>query len=71
MATSTAGTAADFTVVGELDKQSGYILTGQAVDGGAAGSGLDTIALTIRTPTGGPVYSSSGVVSDGDVVITP
>jgi hypothetical protein len=57
--------------VGELTKQPGYILTGQAVDGGAAGSGLDTISLSFRTPTGAPVYSSSGVVSEGDVVITP
>jgi endo-1,4-beta-xylanase len=71
LSTSTAGTVVDFTVVGELNNQPGYILTGQAVDGGAADSGLDTISLSVRTPTGGPVYSSSGVVSDGDVVITP
>jgi hypothetical protein len=63
--------AVDFTVVGELNNEPGYILTGQAVDGGGAGSGLDAISLTLRTPTGDPVYSSSGVVSEGDVVITP
>jgi len=66
-----AGTAVDFTVVGKLNNQPGYILTGQALDGGSAGSGLDTVSITIRTPTGALVYSSSGPVSEGDVVITP
>jgi hypothetical protein len=68
---SAGGTTVDFTVVGELNKQPGHILTGQAVDGGATGSGLDAISFTVRTPTGDPVYASSGVVSEGDVVITP
>jgi hypothetical protein len=36
-----------------------------------AGSGLDTVSITIRRPTGELVYSSSGPVSEGDVVITP
>jgi len=66
-----AGTAVDFTVVGDLNELPGYILTGQALDGGPAGSGLDTVSITIRTPTGELVYSSSGPVSEGDVVITP
>ena len=68
---SGAGTAVDFTVVGDLNNQPGYILTGQALDGGPAGSGLDTVSITIRTPTGTLVYSSTGPVSEGDVVITP
>ena len=64
-------TAVDFTVVGDLNKLPGYILTGQALDGGPAGSGLDTVSITIRTPTGELVHSSSGPVIEGDVVITP
>jgi endo-1,4-beta-xylanase len=69
---ASAGAATvDFTVVGDLNKQPDYILTGQAVDGGAPGSGLDTISLTVRTPTGDTVFSSTGVVSEGDIVITP
>jgi endo-1,4-beta-xylanase len=68
---SGAGTAVDFTIVGTFNKLPGYILTGQAVDGGASGSGLDALSITIRTPTGDIVYASSGAVSEGDVVITP
>jgi len=68
---SGAGAAVDFTVVGNLNNSPGHILTGQARDGGPAGSGLDTVSITIRTPTGALVYSSSGPVSEGDVVITP
>jgi hypothetical protein len=68
---SGAGTAVDFTVVGDLNNLPGHILTGQALDGGPAGSGLDTVSITIRTPTGARVYSSSGPGSEGDVVITP
>jgi len=71
LSSSGAGTAVDFTAVGALNDQPGYILTGQAKDGGTAGSGLDTVSITIRGPTGELVYSSSGPVSEGDVVITP
>jgi hypothetical protein len=49
----------DFTAWGELNQQPGYILIGQAKDGGSAGSGLDTVSITIRTPTGELVHSSS------------
>jgi hypothetical protein len=71
LSSSGGGTTVDFTVVGDLNDQPGHILTGQAKDGGPAGSGLDTVSITIRTPTGELVYSSSGPVSEGDVVITP
>jgi endo-1,4-beta-xylanase len=71
LSSSGAGTAVDFTVVGTLNKLPGYILTGQAIDGGASGSGLDALSITIRTPTGDIVYASSGVVTEGDVVNTP
>jgi hypothetical protein len=30
----------------------GYILTGYAIDGGALGSGLDYVSITVLTPTG-------------------
>ena len=63
--------AVDVSAVGALNNQPGYILTGQAKDGGPVGSGLDTVSITIHTPTGELVYSSSGPVSEGDVVITP
>ena len=66
-----AGPAVDFTIVGQLEQAPGYILIGQAVDGGPAGSGLDTVSITVRTPTGALVHSSSGPVIEGDVVIVP
>jgi endo-1,4-beta-xylanase len=71
LSSSGTGTIVDFTAVGELNQQPGYILIGQAKDGGSAGSGLDTVSITIRTPTGELVHSSSGPVSEGDVVIAP
>ncbi len=71
LSTTPAGPTVDFTVVGDVNNQPGYILVGQAVDGGPAGSGLDTVSVTVRTPTGDLVYSSAGPVSEGDVVITP
>jgi hypothetical protein len=41
------------------------------LDGGASGSGLDAISITVLTPTGDLVQASSGAVTKGDVVITP
>ena len=67
---SGAGSAVDFTVVGKLNNSPGHILTGQALDGGPAGSGLDTVSITIRTPTPARLLSSRPV-SEGDVVIMP
>lgn len=71
LSSTPAGPAVDFTAVGDVNNKPGYILVGRAVDGGPAGSGLDTVSITVRTPTGDLVYSSSGPVSEGDVVIAP
>ena len=62
-----AGWRVEFTVVGDNAGAAGYILTGYAVDGGPAGA--DVLSLTVRTPTGELVFSGTGVVSEGDVVI--
>jgi endo-1,4-beta-xylanase len=61
----------DFTAVGPNAAQPGYILTGYALDGGGAGSGLDVVSITLRSPTGTLIFSAEGPVSDGDVVVTP
>jgi endo-1,4-beta-xylanase len=66
-----SGNSVDFTAVGTVNGQPGYILTGTGVDLGSAGSGLDTVSITVRTPTGTVVFSGSGVVGGGDVVIAP
>jgi len=58
-------------LLGTVNKKPGFILTGQAIDGGASGSGLDAVSITILTPTGDLVQASSGAVTKGDVVITP
>ena len=63
------GWRVDFTVVGENAGEEGFILTGYAIDGGPAGSGADTLSITVRTPTGAVVFAGTGVVSEGDVVI--
>jgi endo-1,4-beta-xylanase len=65
------GQSLDFTVVGTLNNVPGYVMTGQAVDGGPAGSGRDSISVVIRSGVGKILYQSAGMVSDGDVVITP
>jgi endo-1,4-beta-xylanase len=68
---SEGGTILDVTVVGEFNRQPGYLLTGRAVDGGPEGSGADSIVVEIRTPTGALVHTNEGVVQEGDVVISP
>ena len=47
----------------------GCIVTGYAIDGGAAGSGADMLSITVRSATGTLIFSGTGVVSEGDVVI--
>jgi endo-1,4-beta-xylanase len=61
----------DFTAVGLNAGTPGYILTGYALDGGGVGSGLDVLSVTVRTPTGAVVFTAEGLVSEGDVVVTP
>ncbi len=68
---SGAGWRVDFTVVGTNAQAPGYILTGFAVDGGPAGSGLDSVSITLRTGTGETVFAKAGPVSEGDVVVNP
>ena len=66
---SGAGWRVDFTVVGASAGAEGCIVTGYAIDGGPAGSGADIVSITVRTPAGMLIYSGTGTVSEGDVVI--
>jgi hypothetical protein len=63
------GWRVDFTVVGTSADNEGVILTGYAIDGGPAGSGADSISITVRTATGTVLFTGTGTVSEGDVVI--
>ena len=65
------GPRVDFTVVGTNAGAPGYILTGHVVDGGPSGSGRDVVSVTVRTGTGTVLFSATGPVSEGDVVIAP
>ena len=69
ISTSDAGARVDFTVVGTSADASGYILTGYAIDGGPPEARLDVLSMTVRTPTGTVVFSATGPVSEGDVVV--
>jgi len=66
-----SGYSVDFTVVGTVNGQPGYIVTGTGVDLGAAGSGLDNLSITVRTPTGTVIFSGGGAVAGGDITIAP
>jgi endo-1,4-beta-xylanase len=63
------GWRVDFTVVGTNAGEEGVILTGYAIDEGPAGSGADAMSITVRTATGSVLFSGTGTVSEGDVVI--
>jgi endo-1,4-beta-xylanase len=63
------GWRVDFTVVGTSGDDDGVILTGYAIDGGPAGSGADSVSITVRTATGTVLFTGTGTVSEGDVVI--
>ncbi len=71
LSVSAAGRRVDFTAVGQNAGAPGFILTGHAIDGGQAGSGLDVLSITVRKGTGDVVFSVEGPVSEGDVVINP
>jgi endo-1,4-beta-xylanase len=71
LSVSASGRRVEFTAVGENAGAPGFILTGHAIDGGPAGSGLDVLSIAVRTGTGGAVFSAAGRVSEGDVVINP
>ena len=63
------GWRVDFTVVGTSAGAEGVILTGYAIDGGPSGSGGDSMSITVRTATGTVLFTGTGTVSEGDVVI--
>lgn len=64
-----AGLRVDFTAVGTNAGGPGFILTGHAIDGGPAESGLDHVSITLRAGLGETVFSKAGPVSEGDVVV--
>ena len=66
---SGSGWRVDFTVVGTSAGAERCIVTGYAIDGGAAGSGADMVSITVRTAAGELIYAGTGAVSEGDVVI--
>jgi endo-1,4-beta-xylanase len=63
------GSRIDFTIVGGSGGEEGLLLTGYAIDGGPPGSGADMLSVTVRNPMGAVVFTGTGVVSEGDVVI--
>jgi hypothetical protein len=65
---SVAANTATLAGQGKLNGQTGYSFTVIAKDGGAVGSGLDTVSITIIGPSGYS-YSSSGVIAGGDIVV--
>jgi endo-1,4-beta-xylanase len=65
-----SGNRVDFTLVGPSAGTPGYIVTGFALDGGPAGSGLDVLSITVRTGLGVLVFSAEGPVNEGDVIVT-
>lgn len=65
---SVSGTTANFSGQGTLNGKSGYNFAVTATDGGAAGSGLDTVSITITGPSNYS-YSVNANVVGGDVVV--
>jgi endo-1,4-beta-xylanase len=71
LSSSDEGDRIDFTVVGRNLLAPGYILTGHVIDGGPRQSGLDSVAITVRSPSGAVLFSGGGSVSLGNVVVNP
>lgn len=67
---SGTGNTATFSGQGTLNGQSGYQFTATAKDGGAAGSGLDSISLTITGPNNYS-YIVSSALTGGDIIVRP
>lgn len=59
---------ATFSGQGTLNGQSGYAFNVTAKDGGAAGSSLDNVSVTITGPNNYS-YSANGTVLGGDIVV--
>ena len=66
---SVAGTTATFSGLGKLNGQPGFGFLVTAIDGGVAGSGLDTVSVTITAPTNNVVFSAAGTIAGGDIVV--
>jgi hypothetical protein len=67
---SVSGNTASFSGSGTLNGRIGYSFSVSTADGGSAGSGLDTIAITISGPDGYS-YQAQATVVGGDVVVHP
>ncbi|MBV9763402.1 MAG: hypothetical protein JOZ48_01040 [Acidobacteriaceae bacterium] len=65
---SVSGNTANFSGEGTLNGQTGYSFAIAAKDGGAAGSGLDTVSITITGPNSYS-YTANATVAGGDVVV--
>lgn len=62
------GNSATFTGQGKLNGQLGYTFAVTATDGGAVGSGLDTVSISITGPNSYS-YSTNATIVGGDVVV--
>jgi hypothetical protein len=62
------GKTATFSGQGTLNGKAGYSFAVTAKDGGAAGSGLDTVSITITGPNNYS-YSANGSIAGGDIVV--
>jgi hypothetical protein len=67
---SASGATSTFAGLGTLNGQPGYAFTAMVKDGGAPGSGLDSVTITILGPSGYS-YSVTGAIAGGDVVVLP
>jgi len=67
---SVTGKTATFSGLGTLNGDLGYNFTVTATDGGAAGSGLDSVSITLTGPNGYS-YSVTSAILGGDIVIHP
>jgi hypothetical protein len=64
-----SGTTATFSGLGKFNGQQGYGFLVTAADGGGPGSGLDTVTVTITAPDNSVVFSGTGVIAGGDIVV--
>ncbi|HYW47675.1 MAG TPA: M12 family metallopeptidase [Bryobacteraceae bacterium] len=62
------GNTATFSGQGNLNGQSGYGFSVTAKDGGAAGSGLDTVSVSITGPNNYS-FSAQGSIGGGDIIV--
>jgi hypothetical protein len=63
------GTTATFSGLGKLNGQPGYGFLVTATDGGGAGSGLDTVTVTITAPNNSVMFTGTGAIAGGDIVV--